>query len=144
MDFNSNNNNGGIYINGKKQVIELLQFLSESERKKLLDNIKNRNAMMARELSEQSLCFRDIFQLDDHITRKVLQNINPSIIGLALYLSPLNVQRKALSLMDRAEAEQAFEIMNKNLSHKKSECVKAQNKILQIAIQLSRRNMITL
>lgn len=142
MDNNPKQN--GIFINGKKQVVELLQFMSDAERKKLLNNIKMRNAVMARELSEKSLSFRDLFQLEDHIVRRILQNINPTIIGLALFLSPINVQRKALTLMEREDAEQAFTIMNKNLSHKKIECQKAQEKILQVAIQLSRRSLISL
>lgn len=142
MDNNSSQN--GIFINGKKQVVELLQFMSDAERKKLLHNIRMRNAVMAQELSEKSLSFRDLFQLDDHIVSRILQNINPTIIGLALFLSPINVQRKALQLMQREDAEQAFHIMNQNLSHKKVECQKAQERILQAAIQMSRRNLINL
>lgn len=142
MEGNSKQN--GIFINGKKQIVELLQFMSDSERKKLLHNIKMRNAVMARELSEKSLSFRDLFQLDDHIVRRILQNNNPTIIGLALFVSPINVQRKALQLMERDDAEQAFGIMSKNLSHKRVECQKAQEKILQMAIQLSRRSLINL
>ena len=90
----SNTNEGGIFINGKKQIIDMLQFMNEDERKKLLGNIKNRNAPMARELSEQSLSFRDLFQLDDSVTRRILQHINPTIIGLALYLSSTKVKEK--------------------------------------------------
>lgn len=134
----------GIFLNGRAQIVELLQFMSDSERKKLLNNIKGRNAIMARELSEQSLSFRDLFQLDDQVVRRILQNINPTIIGLALFMSPTKIQRKTLTLMDRNDAEEAFHIMNQNLSHKKTECQKAQNKILQTAVQLSRRNLISL
>jgi flagellar motor switch protein FliG len=134
----------GIFINGKKQIIELLQFMSESERKKLLGNIKGRNAVMARELSEQSLSFRDLFQLDDQIVRRILQHINPTIIGLALFMSTTKIQRKTLALMDRVDAEEAFNIMSQNLSHKRAECQKAQNKVLQTAVTLSRRNLIHL
>ena len=136
--------NGGIFINGKKQIIDMLQFMSEEERKKLLTNIKTRNAPMARELSEQSLSFRDLFQLDDSVVRRILQHINPTITGLALFLSSTKVQRKTLSLMERVDAEEAFRVMNQNLSHKKAECKKAQDKILATAIQLSRRNLIQL
>lgn len=134
----------GIYLNGRKQIVELLQFMSDSERRKLLGNIKNRNTVMARELSEQSLSFRDLFKLDDEFIRRILQNINPTIIGLALFLSPTEIQRKTLSLMDRVDAEEAFNIMTQNLSQKKSECQKAQNKILNTAVQLSRKNLISL
>lgn len=141
MDNSSQN---GIFINGKKQVVELLQFMSDAERKKLLYNIKMRNAVMAKELSEKSLSFRDLFQLEDHIVTRILQNINPTIIGLALFLSPIAIQRRALQLMQREDAEQAFHIMNQNLAHKKIECQKAQERILQSAIHLSRRNLINI
>ena len=140
----SDTTESGIFINGKKQIVDMLQFMSEAERKKLLSNIKARNASMARELSEKSLSFRDLFQLEDHIVRRILQHINPTIIGLALFLSSTKVQRKTLTLMQREDAEEAFRIMNQNLSHKKIECKKAQDKILATAIQLSRRNMIQL
>jgi len=140
----SETSNSGIFINGKKQIVDMLQFMNEDERKKLLTNIKTRNAVMARELSEQSLSFRDLFQLDENVVRRILQHINPTIIGLALFLSSTKVQRKTLSLMQREDAEEAFHIMNQNLSHKKVECKKAQEKILSTAIQLSRRNMIQL
>jgi flagellar motor switch protein FliG len=124
---------GGIFINGKKQIVEMLQFMSEGERKKLLGNIKNRNASMAKELSEKSLSFRDLFQLEDHIVRRILQNVNPTIIGLALFMSHTSVQRKALTMMEREDAESAFSTMNQNLSSKRAECQKAQEKILQVA-----------
>ena len=140
----SETSNSGIFINGKKQIVDMLQFMNEDERKKLLTNIKTRNAVMARELPEQSLSFRDLFQLDENVVRRILQHINPTIIGLALFLSSTKVQRKTLSLMQREDAEEAFHIMNQNLSHKKVECKKAQEKILSTAIQLSRRNMIQL
>jgi flagellar motor switch protein FliG len=142
--MDNNTNQGGIFINGKQQMVEMIQFMSDAERKKLLTNIKNRNAAMAKERSEKSLSFRDLFQLDDHVSRRILQNVNSTIIGLALFMSHTDVQRKALSIMDRNDAEKAFSVMNQNLSNKRAECKKAQDKILQIAIQMSKRSLINL
>lgn len=133
-----------IFINGKKQIIEMLQFMSEPEKQKLLENIRHKNPAMARELSEKSLSFNSLFSIDKDIFRRVLSHSNPTIIGLALYLVDTKQQRKALQLMNRDEAEKAFHIMNQNLSSKKAECLKAQSKIVEIAVSISRRSNISL
>ncbi len=132
----------GIYINGKQQIIEMLQYMNESDRKKLLHNIRLRNATMARELSEQSLSFKDLVKLPESFLNLILSKCNPAIIGLALYNVPVEFQRKALSAISRELAEQAFNVMSQDLSFKKQECKRAQEKIVQIAIGLSKRNQI--
>lgn len=134
----------GIFINGRQQIIEMLQFMNDNERNKLLNNIKQRNAVMAKELSEQSLSFSSLEQLPSHTLNKVFSNNNPAIIGLALYNSKKSFQKKVLSSIDRESAERAFEIMAKNLDSKKHECKRAQEKILQNAISLSRRQQISI
>ncbi|MFT6630836.1 MAG: flagellar motor switch protein FliG [Bacteriovoracaceae bacterium] len=138
----SNNSEQGIFINGKQQIIEMLQFMNEKDRQKLLNNIKQRNAVMARELSEQSFSFKDLFQLSSDNLRKIFTRTNPAIIGLALYPLDANHQRKALAALDRNIAEEAFGIMNQDLSGKKHECKRAQEKIVTMAIQLSRQDHI--
>ena len=138
------NENQGVFINGKEQIIELLQFLPDSEKQKLLLNIKARNASMAKELSERSLSFNNILDLNEESLKKVFSMCSPAIIGLALYLTTRAYQRKVLSLIARESAEQAFHIMNRDLSTKRRECIKAQEKIVETAISLSRRNIIKL
>ena len=148
MDDNNMDDNKkeqqGIYINGRQQIIEMLQFMNESDRKKLLRNIEARNSVMARELSEQSLSFNDLVQIPQESLRRIFIQCNPAVIGLALYNCSSDLQRKVLSSLDRNIAENAFEIMSKNLSTKKLECKRAQDKVLQIAIQLNRKQNISL
>ena len=134
----------GYYIDGKKQAIELLQQLEGDERNKLLNNIALRNAPMARELSERSYSVRDLLNADDETLERITQVTTPAIIGLALYLTPKSFQRRMLTIMPRDRAEQAFNIMSRDLSSKRQECLKAQNKILSNAIELSRKNIIRL
>jgi flagellar motor switch protein FliG len=137
-------NKNGYYIDGKKQAIELLQHLEGDERNKLLKNIALRNSSMARELSEKSYSFKDLFTADSETLEKITQVTTPAIIGLALFLTPKSFQRKVLTIMTRDRAEQAFNIMTSDLSSKRQECLKAQNKILSNAIELSRKNIIRL
>lgn len=134
----------GYYINGKKQVIELLQHLEGDERQKLLRNIGMRNAAMAKELSEQSFSFKDLLSADQETLSKIASVTTPAIIGLALYLTPKSFQRKMLSSMERTRAEQAFNVMSRDLSDKRQECIKAQNKVLSNSIELGRRGIIKL
>lgn len=140
----SKNSEQGIFINGRQQIIEMLQFMNENDKQKLLNNIKQRNAVMARELSEQSFSFKNLFQLSAESINKIFSKSNPAIIGLALYPLEKSYQRKALSALDRNIAEEAFHIMNQNLTSKKQECKRAQEKIVQIAIQLSRQQYINI
>lgn len=128
-----------IFINGKKQIIEMLQFMNEDERQKLLDNIQYKNPSMARELREKSFSFNSLFSMNEDVLRQVLRSANATIVGLALYITSEDNQRRALSLMMRSEAEKAFHIMNQNLSNKKNECQKAQERLKNLAITVSRR-----
>ena len=134
----------GIFINGRQQIIEMLQFMNEDDKRKLLGNIQKRNAVMARELSEQSFSFKSLFALPKEDLNKILSRSNPAIIALALYPLEISLQRKALSSLDRAAAENAFEIMGHDLSAKRQEIKRAQDKIIQIAIQLSRQKYISI
>ena len=142
MSNESNQNN--IFINGRQQIIEMLQYMEEGEKQKLLNNIKLRNASMAKELSEQSFSFKNLFSLSRKSLERIFSKVNPAIIGLALYPLDPKLQRKALMSLDRGLAEEAFHIMKQNLSHKKQETQRAQEKIVQIAIQLSKQNHVIL
>ena len=84
----------GIFINGKQQIIEMLQFMENDDKQKLLENIKQRNAPMAKELSEKSLSFKDLFRLSSGHIRTIFEKSNPAIIGLALYPLTVSLQKK--------------------------------------------------
>ena len=139
----SEENSNNIFINGKQQIIEMLRYMPMNERNKLISNIRMRNATMARELSEQSLAYKDLDSLDDDKLAMILRTVNPAVIGLALYLSPSKFQRRCLGLVERNIAEKAYQIMTYDLSSKKVECERAQQKILTSAIELLRKNLIT-
>lgn len=134
----------GIYLNGKQQIIEMLQFMSGSEKEKLLQNIGQKNAVMARELREKSFSFQNLDGLGEQMLRAVFERVNPAIIGLALYQAPVKFQRRVLASINRSTAEAAFEILNQDLSSKTLECKRAQEKIVKVAIQVSRSQMINL
>jgi flagellar motor switch protein FliG len=140
----SQENNTGTYINGKKQVVDLLKMMSGPEKATLLKNLKLRNPALAKELMEQCLNFETVWELTDDQLRALFAQCKPIILGLALYLTTIKNQRKALSLVSRDTALQAYEIMTKDLSSHRHECIKAQEKMVEILKSLHAQRIVNL
>lgn len=132
----------GIYINGKAQVVELLKNMSASDKSKLLKNLRLRRPDLAKELTESCITFESLWDLNDEELRTIISQVKPQILGLALSLSHVRNQRRALSLISREMAVKAFEIMQRDLSANRNECLKAQQKIVELAINLNRSRII--
>ncbi len=136
------NSENGIFINGKRQVVELLQRMDGADKAKLLKNLRLRNPALAKELTESCISFESIWDLDEAGLRTLLSQTQPAVLGLALSLSNVKNQRKALSLISREMAVKAFEIMQKDLTSNRNECIRAQNKVLELALGLHRNRII--
>ena len=136
------NAENGIFINGKKQVIELLQKMDAGDKAKLLKNLRNRNPSLAKELTESCISFESIWDLDEQCLKTLVSQVQPTILGLALSLVHVKNQRRALSLISRDQAIKAFDIMQKDLTSSRNECFRAQQKILELAVNLHRNRII--
>jgi flagellar motor switch protein FliG len=136
------NAENGVFINGKKQVIELLQRMEAGDKAKLLKNLRTRNPTLAKELTESCISFESIWDLDDEGLRTVVSQVKPAILGLALSLVHVKNQRRALSLISRDMAIKAFDIMQKDLTGNRSECIRAQQKVAELAMSLHRNRII--
>jgi flagellar motor switch protein FliG len=132
----------GIYINGRQQVVDLLRHMDAGEKARLLRNLKNRNPSLAKELSEQCFSYDNIWTLEDDSLARVIGGVTPVVLGLALALTGLKNQKRALALIPRDRALKAYEVMTKDLSQHRRECMRAQEKILETALDLSRRRVI--
>jgi flagellar motor switch protein FliG len=135
-------NENGIFINGKGQVIELLQQMNAADKARLLKNLRVRNPSLAKELTESCISFESIWDLDEGGLKTVVSQVQPAILGLALSLVHTKNQRRALGLIPRESAVRAFEIMQKDLTSNRTECMRAQQKILELAISLHRNRII--
>ncbi len=140
--MSQNNSENGIFINGKKQVIELLQRMDAADKARLLKNLRTRNPSLAKELTEMCISFESIWDLDDECLKTVVSQIQPAILGLALSLVHVKNQRRALSLISREMALKAFDIMQKDLTGNRGECLRAQQKILELAVNLHKNRII--
>ncbi len=135
-------NENGIFINGKGQVIELLQQMNAADKSKLLKNLRLRNPTLAKELTESCISFESIWDLDEAGLKTVVSQVQPAILGLALSLVHVKNQRRALGLIPRESAVRAFEIMQKDLTGNRNECIRAQQKVLDLALSLHRNRII--
>ncbi len=136
------NTENGIFINGKKQVIELLQRMDAGDKARLLKNLRTRNPVLAKELTESCISFESIWDLSDECLKTIVSQVQPAILGLALNLVHIKNQRRALSLISRDMAMKAFEIMQKDLTSNRNECIRAQQKIVELAVNLHRNRII--
>lgn len=136
------NTENGIFINGKKQVIELLQKMDAGDKARLLKNLRTRNPVLAKELTESCLSFESIWDLSDECLKTVVNQVQPTILGLALSLVHVKNQRRVLSLLSREQALRAFDIMQKDLTGNRHECSRAQLKVLEVAMNLQRNKII--
>jgi flagellar motor switch protein FliG len=141
---NTASDNQGIFINGKKQIIELLQFLPPEDKARLLQNMQNRNPVMTKELQESSLSFDNIYNLDDSTLMTIFSYINPAIIVLSLKNTPGEFQRRILSIIPRQNAEQAYNTLSKDIPNENRDNQRAQRKIIDTTITLSKKRIISL
>ena len=117
--MSDNKNSMGVFLNGKAQIIEMLEIMSATERQKLLNNIRLRNPKLANELMEKSLNFTDLDRLEDFDLKKIISETNPQIMGLALKSAPVNFQRRVLGLCERQYAIETYDIMIKRIENEK-------------------------
>jgi len=134
---------GGVFLNGRKQIVEMLKFMQPAERDTLLKNIKLRNPQMARELIAESISFNDLNRLRNEDLNVIFKYIQPEILGMALKTVSQELQRRVLSLAPRPYAEQAFGILSTPMNRPR-DIERAQEKIVSVLASLNRKNQITL
>ena len=135
----ANNNANSVFINGKAQIIEMLQHMPRNERATLIKNLKARNPQLADELSEHCFTFSDLDNLSDYELQTIFQSVTAPILGMALKNVEKSFQRRLLSLADRAYAEETFRVLNNNYANEKRDTKRAQNKIIEILASLKKR-----
>jgi flagellar motor switch protein FliG len=135
----ANNSANGVFINGKAQIIEMLQHMPRNERATLIKNLKARNPQLAEELSEQCFTFSDLDSLEDLELKAIFQSVTAPVLGMALKNVEKSFQRRLLSLAERSYAEETFRVLNNNYANEKRDTKRAQNKIIEILVSLKKR-----
>jgi flagellar motor switch protein FliG len=133
------NNSNGVFINGKAQIVEMLQHMPREERAKLLKNLKIKNPQLAEELSEQCFTFSDLDSLPDSELIMIFNYISAPILGMALKNAERNFQRRLLGLADRDFAEETFKVLKTPYANEKRDIPRAQNKIIETLASLRKK-----
>lgn len=134
----------GVFLNGKAQIVEMLQFMPNEEREVLLKNIRLRNPSLADELVVGSYTFDQIDRLTDHELNIIFRYVSAPILGVALKDVSKNLQRRLLSIAPRPYAEEAYNILITPLSNEKRDIKRAQNKVVNIIVTLMKRKQLQL
>lgn len=144
MDQVNEKPSGGVFLNGKAQIIEMLQYMTTPEREKLLKNIKHRNPSLASELMEKSFSFKYVENLESNDLYKLAKQIQPQIFGVALKNQGQSFQRKLLTSVDRQYAEIVYQVMTKPLNNEIELTERAQKKIISSLMMLAKKGFINL
>lgn len=137
------NQGSAIFLNGRAQIIEMLQHMGPEEKGRILKLIKIKNPILAEELYAKSISFLDIQFLSVDDLRKIAISVKPAIFGMALKNLDAKIQKKFLSSLPREYAESAFEIMSNFYTNEKDLAAKARLKILEIAAKITIRSRIS-
>ena len=130
----------GIFINGRSQVMEIFALLSESEKKRLLGQIKLKNPQLAEDIMQQSIRFETLLTLKDLQIQQIISSLKAPVLGVALKALDIDSQRRILSLCPRPYAEEAYRIMNLKLSNSTQSIQKACNQIKALVLNFLKKN----
>ncbi|MCR9203062.1 MAG: hypothetical protein NXH75_00685 [Halobacteriovoraceae bacterium] len=139
-----NNEAGGVFINGRAQVLEMLQYLTPEEKERLIRQIRPRNPQLADEMMESSITFKLLPQLPEQTIERIISYIKAPILGVALKSLNTNDQRKVLSVCERGYAEEAFKVMNTRLTNESRDVERACSRVKAVMSALSKKRMISL
>lgn len=116
---------GGVFLNGRAQICEMMPHLSKEERAILIKNIRVKNPQLADELIENSLTFKNILDLNDQTIQVILRYVKAPILGVALKSLAPDEQRRILCLCEREYAEEAYKAMRARLTREIKDIEKA-------------------
>lgn len=131
----------GVFLNGKAQIIEMLQLMGTEERERLLANIRMRNPALANELIEKSLKFSDLGRLSDDHLLPLFNYVKAPIMGIALKNTDEDFQRRILSIAPRTYAEEAYSILITPIMNESRDSKRAQDKVLSVFNTIAKRRM---
>ena len=132
----------GVFINGRAQVVEMLQQMTAQEKEKIFKHLRIKNPTLASELIEESFTFQDINNLADEDLKIIFQYVSPQILGVALKNVARTLQRRILSLAERGYAQEAYQVLISNTASEKKFVARAQKKIITTMLSLHKNQEI--
>lgn len=128
------------YLDGRKQVIDLLRYLPQDEKNKLLKNLKIKNPEVANSLIEEGISYGQVEGLSDERIQILMKYITPQLFGMALKNSSRKLIQRVLTLAERDYAEISYDILISFVDDAPKKSKMAQDKIINTAIRLFGKN----
>lgn len=130
-------------IDGLKQAIEMLQGLDLAAQQSLIAEIARRDPEMAIKLKQNLVTFDDLKYLTVTMMKRLLQDIDLDVLGLALRGASKEVSDHLLDMFS-TNMKRDVEDYLKGKPRPLSEVLEAQQKIMEVVIRLRDKGEIVL
>lgn len=137
--MNKEKNSQGYSVKGREQIIRMLRVMTKDERQLIINRLRLKNPILADELTFESFSFDQIAELSTQEIIFIGQHINNNIWVLALKHSDRPIQQKILRSLERSKAEEIFQKLQSNFLPTLHESTKAQDRIIDLAINILKR-----
>lgn len=130
-------------IDGLKQAVEMLQGLDLSAQQTIIAEIARRDPEMAIKLKQNLVTFDDLQYLTVTMMKRLLQDIDLDVLGLALRGANKDLSEHLLNMFSKNMRRDVEDIL-KGKPRPLSEVLDAQNKIMDVVHRLREKGEIVL
>ncbi len=130
-------------IDGFKQAVEMLQGLDLASQESLIAEIARRDPEMAVRLKQHVVTFDDLQYITVSMMKRLLQDIDLQVLGLALRGANRQTVDHLLSMFSTNMRRDIEEILKGKL-RSLSEVLEAQRKIMEVVLKLRDKGEIVL
>ncbi|OVE76272.1 hypothetical protein BVX97_01515 [bacterium E08(2017)] len=125
-------------------VTNILLSIDKSIEEELLSAVDEKLETLGSELRDRLFTFEDVVNLSDVAMRKILQEIDMGVLGMALRGASIDVREKFFNNMSKRAAEGLKEEMEYSQKIKRSEVEEKQKEIVNIIRSLESDGQITI
>ena len=133
----------GKKIDGLKQAIEMLNGLDLAAQQSVIADIARRDPEMAIKLKKNMVTFDDLQYLTVSMMKRLLQDIDINVLGLALRGANKDVTNHVLSMFSTGMKRDIDDVL-KGKPRPLSEVLEAQTKIMDVVLKLREKGEIVL
>ena len=131
-------------LGGISAIVEMLNLMDPENRKRILDNVSQRDERLAREIENELFAFEDLARLDDDSIQRLLKEIPQPRLTLALRDASQNLKDTIFRNISERAARILQEEIDSQAPQRLSVIRLAQGEIVGIAKSLLAKGKISL
>jgi flagellar motor switch protein FliG len=140
----SQKNQGGIKFNGKAAVIDMLKVADPEFRSRLIDGVSRLDPQMGKELQSGVFQFSDLMKMEVKDLQALLSKTHFEVLEIAARGASEPLLRKIQAALSTRMGEDLEESIVRGAKKKRSEVMKAQQMICDLALDMEQRGTIRL